>query len=104
MKKIYGKPTGKELYMQEFYCAACNSIPVFDTWNRSTGKIVGAEIGELYLLPMMRMENGEREEAEMMICEGCMQKVKNKFKEELMKKIKRRPDDEIGGGGIPVMK
>lgn len=102
VKAIYGKPERTDLpYCKEFYCAMCHKIPIIDTWDRSTGKIVGAEITRLWPVHMVSMT---QEQIVMMICEGCVQRVEAKMKKEIINRRMKGewPFDDNGGGGIPV--
>ena len=101
---LYGKPTSPtaEQYIKEYYCAVCNKIPIIDTWDRSEGKIIGAEITDLY--PIDVEINGEK--AITMVCYGCLNTIKNKMAAELKKRLDslrvnifpQGPGPDIGGG------
>lgn len=110
-KRLYGKPTdvGKP-FCSELYCGMCNQIPVFDTWDRSTGEIVGVEIGALTGVPIMKIgQEGKREEVLMMTCMGCVQRIQEKMENQLKTifggMMRRRPPEEpgqdVGGTRVP---
>lgn len=112
MKQVYGHPKEKEKpYMAELYCGMCNRIPFFDTWDRSTGKIVGVEIGDLQPVPISKMGEKGMEEVHMMTCLGCIRRIQAKMEGELMRRFgghfpfKRPPQDGMegmgGGMGVP---
>lgn len=111
VKKQYGGPEDRtKAYMEELYCAMCNKIQYFDTWDRGTGKIVGVEIRELWPVPITKGMGPEAEQVELMVCSACLARIDAKIVKEVEDRLRSRiwpfggPDGNQGGqgGGVPA--
>lgn len=104
----FGGPTDRtKPYLAEIYCAMCNRVPVEDTWDRSSGKIIGAYIGQLWAVPMTKGMGPEAKEVDLMVCSGCLARIDAKMRKEINDRKRDGkwpfgPDDMMGGGGIGV--
>ena len=101
--KIYGRPKGEGLFIQEFYCAICNKIPTIETIDHSVGTVLEVTILDLNSIPTFQVSKGQPDRVYMMLCTGCTNKVKEGVKKQLSELgfIKRKPPDE---GGVPSKK
>lgn len=63
---------------------------------------MGVEIGELCPIPTKHKgQDGVVEDRMMMVCEGCMNKVRKNFEEQVRKVLRFPPDDLGGGAAVP---
>lgn len=109
-EKQYGGPSDRtKPYYPDIYCGMCNQVPVQDTWDRSTGKIIGAYIPELWPVPMQKGIGPEAKEVEIMVCSACLARIEAQMNKEVRRRKETGewpfgPDGPLGGtgGGLGV--
>ena len=110
-EKKFGKPDDNtKLFVKELYCFMCNRIPYMDTWDRSSGKIVGVEISDLFPVETSIGFGPNAVVVDMMICLGCIDRIEAKMRAEIKRRlgISQGPFNSPGGnpgaqgGGVGV--
>lgn len=87
-KTLYGKPSGDGVYIEAFYCGVCHNIPILETKNIATGEVVEAEITNLFPMSITKLTPLGKEDFIIMVCDGCVVKVKDRLKKALKKDLR----------------